>query len=266
MPTKRSQGRPEYAPPESDQSEPVRQARLQLIEATKRVVPKFLEKLATEVLPVYSRLAREGKLSKNGYDFQKALWSENLRQILEDVLADDLKQALLRWAAEFHASGAPWIVLDALRSLDDWDARADRRASRQWNTIRERSGEALPAAEPLEFRYGGWDVMLFTWPAYRALVRRKLAEHLLKYERNIRKRAETHGWVRTSGKSSRGNLEWFALYQFAGLSSGQICRKYEAQGQALAESTVLKGVKAVAARIGWEDLRNSRQSPNRKNR
>jgi hypothetical protein len=161
---------------------------------------------------------------------------------------------------------APWIVLDALRSVEGWAAHADWMESRQWNTQRARSGEALPAGEPLEFRHGGWDVTVFTWPVYRALVRRKFAEHLVKYERDIRKLAESHGWVRTSGKWSRENLEWFALYQFAGLSSGQICRKYAAQSQALEESTVLKGVKAAAARIGWENLRKSRQKPNRKNR
>jgi len=42
-----------------------------LIEVTKRVFPKFLKKLSTEVFLVYSRLAKQGGLAKEGYNLQK---------------------------------------------------------------------------------------------------------------------------------------------------------------------------------------------------
>lgn len=50
----------EYFSSNSDTSVQVWRARLQLIEAAKRVFPTFLEKLATDVFPLYCQLAKEG--------------------------------------------------------------------------------------------------------------------------------------------------------------------------------------------------------------
>ena len=85
-----SRVRPEYVASCSDDSDQVWQTRLELIEVTKRVFPKFLKKLSTEVFLVYSRLAKQGGLAKEGYNLQKALWSDNLRDLLKSVLAEDL--------------------------------------------------------------------------------------------------------------------------------------------------------------------------------
>jgi len=74
------------------------------------------------------------------------------------------------------------------------------------------------------------------------------------------------GLVRARRKYSPDNLEWFVLYQFAGMSSGTISDRYAAQGRAVEESTVLKGIKAAAKLIGWNELRQPRRNRNRKTR
>jgi hypothetical protein len=63
----------EYVSPDSGNSGQIWWARLQVIEAAKRVYPIFLEKLSADVFPLYYRLAKEGKLAKGRNDFKKAL-------------------------------------------------------------------------------------------------------------------------------------------------------------------------------------------------
>jgi hypothetical protein len=73
--------------------------------------------------------------------------------------------------------------------------------------------------------------------------------------------------VRVPHKSSPANLEWFALYQFVGLSSKGIADRPNFASDPDAapdESTILKGVKAAARRIGWDSLRPTRGRLNRK--
>jgi hypothetical protein len=72
------------------------------------------------------------------------------------------------------------------------------------------------------------------------------------------------GLVRARRKYSPDNLEWFVLYQFAGMSSGTISDRYAAQGRVIEESTVLKGIKVAATLIGWNQLRQPRLTRNRK--
>jgi hypothetical protein len=72
------------------------------------------------------------------------------------------------------------------------------------------------------------------------------------------------GLVRARRKYSPDNLEWFVVYQFAGMSSKIIADRVVAEGNDVDESTVLKGIKAAAKLIGWNHLRQSRQ--NRKTR
>jgi hypothetical protein len=67
----------EYVSPNSDNSVQVWRARLQVIEAAKRVFPVFLKKLSADVFPSYCQLAKEGKLSKGRNDFDKALWGKS---------------------------------------------------------------------------------------------------------------------------------------------------------------------------------------------
>jgi hypothetical protein len=107
----------DYVSPNSESSVQVVRARLQLIEAAKRVFPAFLEKLATDVFPLYCQLAEKGKLAKGKNDFQKALWGKSPYDALTDE--GGLKVALAKWAADFN-SGAEWLMVGALRTLHGW--------------------------------------------------------------------------------------------------------------------------------------------------
>ena len=74
----------EYVSPNTDTSVQVWRARLQVIEAAKRVFPTFLEELSAEVFPLYCQLAREGKLGKGRNDFSKGLWGKSPDDALTD--------------------------------------------------------------------------------------------------------------------------------------------------------------------------------------
>ena len=112
----------EYVSCDADNSVQVWQARLQVIEAAKRVFPIFLEKLSADVFPLYCQLAKEGKLAKGRNDFTKALWGKSPYAALTDE--GGLKLVLSRWAAQFNAE-AEWLMVGALRTLHGWYVAPD---------------------------------------------------------------------------------------------------------------------------------------------
>jgi hypothetical protein len=250
----------EYVSPNSDNSVQVWRARLQAIEAARRVYPIFLRKLSADVFPLYDQLAKEGKLAKGRNDFDKALWGK----FPYEALTDDggLKSALSKWAAHFHAE-AEWLMVGALRTLRGWYIAPDWRESLTWDPHHGRKD--VPAiGNTFEFCYSGWEVQLLSWPAYGRSLRQAFETKLLEYEKQTRELAESRGLVRARRKYSPDNLEWFVLYQFAGMTSKTIADRYAKEGRALDESTALKGIKAAAKLIGWNHLRQPRQPPNRK--
>jgi len=248
----------EYTSTDTDQSIPVWQARLQVIEAAKRVHPIFLKKLSTDVFPLYCRLAKGGKLGKGRNDFAKALRGKSPLEALTDE--GGLKSALFKWAAEFNAE-AEWLLVGALRSLWGWYVVPEWRDSLRWDSQHGRK-ERPTTGKTFEFSYPGWEVQLQTWSLYSQSLCQSFDTKLLEYEKQTRILAESRGLVRGRRKYSLANLEWFVLYQFAGMTSTAIVNRYGETGESLAESTVLKGVKAAAKLIGWDRLRQPR--PRRK--
>lgn len=246
----------EYVSPDSDNSVQVWQARLQVIAAAKRVYPIFLKKLSADVFPLYGQLARKGKLAKGRNDFEKALWGNSpLEALTED---GGLKSALLKWAVHFNAE-AEWLVVGALRTLRGWYVAQDWRESLTWDPHHGRK-EPPAMGGPFEFCYKGWEVQLLTWSAYSQSLRQSFEKKLLEYEKKAREIAESLGLVRARRKYSPDNLEWFVLYQFAGMSSKTIADRHTREGKVVDESTVLKGIKAAAKLITWNHLRQPRQS------
>ena len=215
----------EYVSRDAENSDEVYRARLLLMEAVRRVYPRFLRTLSTEVFPLFRDLAKDGKLAKEGYDFKKALWSDNPQASAYGVLTEDggLKLALSGWAAEFNAE-VGWLMDGALRTLQGWYAFPDWRKSLKWDTLHGRS-ETTAIGQPFEFRYQGWDVRLLTWSAYAESIRERFEEKLSEYEKKTREFAESEGLVRGRRKYSPDNLEWFVLYQFAGMSSREIVNR-----------------------------------------
>jgi hypothetical protein len=98
----------EYVSPEPEDSPEVWQARLRTIEATKRVFPQFLQSLDSDVLPIYTSLA------KDGYRFRAFLWGRHPFERLSEE--GGLKAGLLKWARGFNAE-ANWLLDQALRTL-----------------------------------------------------------------------------------------------------------------------------------------------------
>ena len=241
----------EYVSPDPDNSIEVSRARMQLIEAAKRVYPEFLEKLSTEVFPFYSELAGQG------YNFDNILWSPSISP--SDALPQEsgLKSALYKWATEFNAKAA-WLMDDALRTLRGWQVTPEWRESLRWNPLHSHSSTAS-AGKSFGFRFDRWEPELLTWSAYRESLRRRFKEKLAEYEKSARKLAESRGLVLSQRKYSPANFEWFVLSQFAGLSVKKIINLLAKKEKERIpdESTVRKGIKTAADFIAWESLRPS---------
>jgi hypothetical protein len=101
-----------------------------------------------------------------------------------------------------------------------------------------------------------------TWPAYKRSVRDTVEKELEKYRKTLEP-AGSLALVRTPRTFSRVNLEWFVLYQFAGISSIEIAERYAGEYE---DSAILKGVKVAARLLGWEHLREPKTKRNRKTR
>jgi hypothetical protein len=250
----------EYVSPDVDNSSGVWRARLQLIEATKRVYPTFLKKLLTDVFPLYRQLAEQGKLAKGRYDFEKALWGKCPYEALTDE--GGLKSALKKWAADVHAE-ADWLMVEALRTLRGWYVAPEWREALVWNS-QHGHRERPVVGKSFEFLSPGWEVQLLTWSAYSQSLRQDFKKRLVEYEKQTRELAESKGLLRAGHKYSPINLEWFVLYRFAGMTSGQIADRYAKESHTFEESTILKGIKAASKLIGWKPANGSRQKPNRK--
>ncbi len=253
----------EYVVPDGKNNEEVYQARFRLIGAVRKVFPELLKELSEAVLPSYSQLAAAGKLAKEGYDFEKALWSDNDDCSPYGVLreGDVLKSALDKWAFKYNATES-WILVGALRTLRDWHASPAFHESLTWNTLHGFSYTGT-FVEDFEFSHPSWKVLDQQWPTYCKSLRLSLKKKLAEYETKVRKLAESRGLVQGQRTYSAKNLEWFVLYQFAGLSSSAIAHR---EPGAVDDSTVLKGIKTAKRLVAWGELRKPRARSNRKTR
>lgn len=250
----------EYVSPDRDSSVQVWLARKQLIKATKRVFPAFLKELLADVYPLYSQRVEEARRAQRLDDFRKALSTK----LPFDAMGDDgrLELAIRQWAARFHAE-VDWVISGALQTLRGWEVAPEWRNSLAWAPCHSRKSTYAMGAT-FEFSFPGWEPQFLAWGAYSASARQRFEERLSEYEKQTRELAESKGLVRSRKKYSPDNLEWFALYQFAGWTSHKIVQRYVGEGKALEESAVLKGVKAAAELIGWSELRQPRHTRNRK--
>jgi len=265
----------EYVSPDSDSIQ-VSRARLILFETVGRVYPKFLKQLSTRVFPLYRDLAEAGCMFL-GIDGPKRLspselLTEGSASSSAGHSADtpasmkkrhNLKSALSKWANEFNADRV-WLMDDALRTLRGWHVAPEWMESLRWNPFYGHSSSAASTGDAFQFQYPGWETELFTWARYRQLVREQFEQELTRYENQTRKLAESCGLVRARKKYSPANLDWFVLYQFAGMSSTEIAKKNKVGELEDPDSTVLKGIKTAAKLISWESLRESEVTRTRK--
>jgi hypothetical protein len=167
---------------------------------------------------------------------------------------DNLTLALSKWATGFNVEDE-WLIDEALRTLRGWHVAPEWKTSLRWNTQFARSSTCPPGAR-FEFHFNGWETELLSWPAYRDSLRRSFDSKIAEYEEKTRELAESNGLIRARRKYSQENFEWFVLYQFAGRSSTQIARGRHGED---ADSTIVKGIKAAAKLIGWQNLRQPKQ-------
>ena len=112
--------------------------------------------------------------------------------------------------------------------------------------------------ERFEFDFGGGEMQLQTWAAYSKSVRERFEQRLAEYETECRQLAVSKGLVLAPRQHSPSNIEWFVLYQFAGMSSTQIVKQIRPSNRDVDESAVLKGIKTAAKLVAWDSLRKSR--------
>jgi hypothetical protein len=244
----------EYVSHDPEHSTQVWIARLELIDTAKRVFPNFLNKLSADVFPLYCELANEG------FNFDRILWVRMGLSPYDLLSSGNLKSALSKWATEFNAE-AGWLLDGALRTLRFWHVAPEKRRLLAWYAMHPHLGTAS-TGEPFKFDCEGWETELLSWPIYRKSVRDRFEQKLLEYEHETRALAESCGLARAQRKYSPENLDWFVLYQFAGLSSTEIANRSE-RFNSVDQSTVLKGIKTAAKLIGWGHLRPQRGRRNR---
>ena len=173
-----------------------------------------------------------------------------------------VKSALGEWATSFNIT-ADWLMNEAIGALWAWRWSSDERKGLKWRTNRTRY-RSVVCADAFELRLKGWEMELMPWAAYLKLVQKEVKKTLADYRTRSVKKAESEGLVRTPRTYSAANLDWFVLYQFAGMSSVQIAKGLRQRGIQVEESAVSKGVKAAATLLGWEGLRTRKRAANRK--
>jgi hypothetical protein len=244
----------EYVTPDNS-SIAVEQARRDLMRCVPRVFPKMLKQLAADVLPAYKELA------ESDFKIEVILWHSRLSPFKELPQDSTLRAALSKWASEFHAQ-QDWFLDHMLRTLRGWHISPEWRSELKCNPI---GGviSTVAMGEPFKFDCEGWEMQLLTWADYCRSVRKRFEEQLAEYEAMNRTLAELRGLVRAPHKYNPENLEWFVLYQFAGLSAPKIARRIGRKEPNEANSGILKGVKAAAKLIGWKSLRPLSRRANR---
>ncbi len=196
-------------------------ARARLIGIVKRVLPELIGELANEVFPLYI----------NGGELAYEFWYERWEKAFDN------------WAAKFNIDFA-WMRDQAFRTLEGWRTDPTSLKTREWShldywrTVERASG----------FECDGWAPEIEPFDDYKKRVREEFKKFLANTKRNAPNFAAEKGLIPTQRQYSSQNLEWLVLYQFGGMSCGQIANKWgdgheDWDGDA---SGVRKGVQAGA--------------------
>jgi len=239
----------DYASPIADKSESVFVARLALIDATRRYLPQFLKTLLAEVFPEYCRLI-EVHPEFRGFLFT---W-QMFRALPARTEFEQFIGVFTKWARGFNAE-EDWVFQQAWRALHGWDLFPESKTTSQWWV--GHSGHSF-SSERFKFEWEPWHVQIQTWMRYRADIQKAFEDAVKEFEYKARKAALAHGLKRVPRTSSAVNFKWFALYQFGGMSTGQIATRTDSHEL----STIWKGVKTAQRLVGWKCLR----PPSRKTR
>ena len=101
-----------------------------------------------------------------------------------------------------------------------------------------------------------WDPQFQRWEHVRESIKKEFQSQLDAYQQRLSSLMERGGAVRTRKRYNRVHITWFILYQLKRMSSSKILQKHpDLKGD---ESTILKGVKAAARLLQWENVRKTR--------
>jgi hypothetical protein len=222
-------------------------ARIALIESARRVLPSFLERLHKSVYPEFCGLP--GELTER--DGLLARIPDRVK-CADIVQFDKTLHALASWMEEFNA-GQDWIRDGAWRTMHYWRSFPAVKEARAWQPPIGPDSISLCETGPFRFEYLPWFMEVQRWPNYEERLKQAFAKALKDYRERCDAIAKANGLVAVRRTYSAKNLDWFALYQFGGLSSTKIAAKVGG-----VESAILKGVKAARRLLAWKDLRRGR--------
>ena len=195
-------------------------ARARLIGVVKQVLPELLTELAENVFPAYAA-AVTGELSYEA-------WYKPFDE----------------WAVKFNI-GPGWMEGQAYHTLEAWRVDPALLETREWShPVYSR----MPSNAP-RFECDGRDMELETSREYKKRVRAKVKEHLANISKNEPNLAQTKRLIPTPRQYSSQNLEWFVLYQFAGMTAKKIA---DGHAGTVEDSAVFKGVRAAAKLLAVE--------------
>ncbi len=233
--------RGEYVQPHPARSETVRMAQHELIRASARVFPAFLEGLRDTVFPTYAEIARrDSKLVRRN----RNPWPHEATPEHEKVI-----NLLNSWAKQFNVT-EDWLLDDAFRALPVWFGHPPVRDALRWLPML--ATRQLDIGKPFAFTFMAWQPQNKSWASFRQELRARFEEELRNYEKDTRREAEALGLVRTRHTYSPDNLEWFVLHQFGGMSYTKIVKWLEDNNRKCDESTVRSGIRTAEELIQWK--------------
>jgi hypothetical protein len=244
-----------------------REMRVVLIDAILREAPDFFESLRRDIFPRFARYARVAERTRRGPGYWELGWrfeTWDAHASVSRSRTNRFKPYLLEWASAFHADGESWVLEGALETLAAWYEHPHWREGLDVTLFCPPvATEILVDYERFTFEDSGWSPQWERWPDFRARVVARFETQLAAYETTTRGMIEALGAERSQNSFSRVNFDWFVMYQMLGMSSTKILNRVAASGHRRAngrpvrgdESTVRKGVNAVAKLVAWKSLR-----------
>jgi len=230
-------------------------ARWELVQAIRRKVPAFFERLRAVAYPKYARLAN-GSVDHGEIGYQVLSHANG-----------PLTPILKKWAREFNLlltlkrptaahlpvvqwHGEVWILEGALRTLllwhrydalkNDLDVKGFRQSVCVPGVITGRDHQFV-------FKDGGWDPTLRSWEGWRLHVQQRFEEALEDYQKKMGALVVKRGGRKSVTPFSTEHFDWLALYHFGNLSLDQI----RAGAGNVDKTTISKGMHHAADLVGF---------------
>src|SRR5262249_18397604 len=209
-----------YHPPSAQNAlfyygEAPRCAWIRVLPAIEQLAPDVIERLASEVFPVYRRAARQ----LTGYPLTDPRALDALTQQPHCPAAfHALREALARWSARWHLED-PGLLVRALETLLHWHHHPAQKKKMEWAIHGPAAPCPCPHVADVHFRAKGWHPQ--TEPRQQAErrilaeLRREVRDYLARIEAIAK---DQYGLVKSPIKTQVEHFTWFVRYQVLGES------------------------------------------------